>query len=74
MLGPKERSDLHARATQHFTRMHQPSIDARGMRDEAHLSAQKREHMRVATRDAVTGIILSGGNVDAGVFAQAMAA
>ncbi|MEI6160975.1 MAG: threonine/serine dehydratase [Roseococcus sp.] len=29
---------------------------------------------KIATRDAVTGIILSGGNVDAGVFAQAMAA
>jgi threonine dehydratase len=29
---------------------------------------------KLATRDAVTGIILSGGNVDAGVFAQAMAA
>ena len=29
---------------------------------------------KLATRDAVTCIILSGGNVDAGVFAQAMAA
>ncbi|UPY37573.1 threonine/serine dehydratase [Sediminicoccus sp. KRV36] len=29
---------------------------------------------KLATRDAVTGIILSGGNVDAAVFAQAMAA
>jgi threonine dehydratase len=29
---------------------------------------------KLMTRDAVTGIILSGGNVDAGVFAQAMAA
>ncbi|MBS7790236.1 threonine/serine dehydratase [Roseococcus sp. SDR] len=29
---------------------------------------------KLATRDAVTGIILSGGNVDRGVFAQAMAA
>ncbi|MDB5411676.1 MAG: pyridoxal-5-phosphate-dependent protein [Rubritepida sp.] len=28
---------------------------------------------KLNTRDAVTGIILSGGNVDAGVFAQAMA-
>lgn len=29
---------------------------------------------KLATRDAVTGIILSGGNVDAAVFARAMAA
>lgn len=29
---------------------------------------------KLATRDAVTGIILSGGNVDPGVFGQAMAA
>lgn len=29
---------------------------------------------KIDTRDKVTGLILSGGNVDAGVFAQAMAA